>query len=546
MHTPQETKVSCKLLCAIVLSTVLAVAGVASPCASAAEPHQTSADDKRPALLLSITIEGLDADILDLLRGTLTDGGFNRLIGQSLVIEQPQYGPGMCPTSATALLYTGASPDVNGIAGSTRYDASHNLATNIFTDSTTAGHHTAEMLSPKALKVSTFSDQAKVAAEGLNHIYALAPHSQQALVMGGHAANSAFWIDETTGKWVSSSYYKDMPQAVTTRNYRQSVSNLLDTLDWRPLLPLNQYPDLPATLNQARFLHHLPASNHKRYNTFKGTAYANTEVTDLALQLMHYQMLGKHTGVDVLSLAYTVTPDGALDMRGGGRVETLDSYVRLDRDLRRLFQSVDTLPGMDRTVILVAGVPSREPGRPSDPKWGLPGGTFSASRARSLLNMFLMAMHGNGDWVSGYHNRHFYLNHALIKQRGLDAGEIRAAAADFLTRMSGVSHAYAIDDITAGRAGSDPDAMRRNTPVEGAGDIVISVAPGWEAVDDISGAPTFVANDAFVPSPIYIAAPGVASRHISEPVDARTIAPTVSRLLRIRSPNGASLPPVRL
>lgn len=546
MLAQKEKPLSCKLLCALVLTTVLtAVAGVPLRL-SAADAPRSSAAASRPSLLLSITVEGLDADMLDLLQGTLTRGGFRRLIETGLTIEQPQFGPGLDPAAATAVLYTGASPDINGIGSARIYDPVHQRSVNIFTDSATIGNFTNQTLSPTALKVSTFTDQARIDADGLNYVYAVAPHSQQALIMGAHAANSAFWIDNANGKWATSTFYRDIPQQVTSRNYRQPISYLLDTLDWRPALPLAQYPGLPATLTQNRFIHSFPASVSDRYSIFKGTAYANTEVTDLALLLLHYQMLGKHPGVDVLSLAYTVIPDPRLKTAGGGRVETLDSYIRLDRDLQRLFEAVDRQPGADNTLIILSGIPSVQSATATDAKWGLPAGKFSAQRARSLLNMYLIALHGNGDWVTGYHNRHFYLNQKLITQRNLNLAQIRTTAAEFLTRMSGVSHAYTIDDINAGRAGSDPDALRRNTPAEGAGDIIVNITPGWEAVDDISGSPSFVASDAYVPSPVYIAGSGINPSTISEPVDARRIAPTVTRLLRIRSPNGASLPPLRL
>lgn len=546
MPIEKESAATHKLLRTIALTTALTAAGALPLCLRADAPAKAQEPDVRPSLLIGITVEGLDADMLELLRDNLGEGGFKRLADNAVCLAQPQYGPHLDPAAATAMLVTGAAPDVNGIPAAYIYEPVRGLSLNVYTDSATIGNFTNQTLSPAALLVSTVADQARIDADGMNYVYALAPHSQQALALGGHAANSAFWIDDITGKWATSTHYRDIPQQVTRRNYREPVSNLLDTLDWRPLLPLDQYPGLAPSMKTSRFLHAFPQSDPKRYARFKGTAPANTEVTDLALTLMHYQMLGKHPGVDVLSLAYTLSPEPTLKSTTGGRLETLDSYVRLDRDLARLFEAIDKQPGHDRTVVLLAGIPSRSPGRPNDPKWGIPGGTFSAKRARSLLNMYLIALHGNGDWVSGYHDRQFYLNHELIKQRGLDLGAVRTAAADFLTRMSGISHAYTIDDITAGRTGSDSEAMRRNIPASTAGDIVLAVAPGWEAVDDITGAPGYMADDAYVPSPIYIIAPGTAPRTIGEPVDVRRVAPTVARILRIRAPNAASLPPLKL
>ena len=47
-------------------------------------------------------------------------------------------------------------------------------------------------------------------------------------------------------------------------------------------------------------------------------------------------------------------------------------------------------------------------------------------------------------------------------------------------------------------------------------------------------------------APVFIYAPGIDPRTVDTPLDARVVAPTVARLLRIRSPNGAAMPPVAL
>lgn len=162
--------------------------------------------------------------------------------------------------------------------------------------------------------------------------------------------------------------------------------------------------------------------------------------------------------------------------------------------------------------------------------------------------MYLMAIHGNGEWVSGYHDSQLFLNHKLIKERGKELADIRTEAARFLERMSGVSHAWTLDEVLSRQASENPEAFRRNIVAATAGDVFIAIAPGWQEIDDDSDteAPVTVSRAVASTAPAFILAPQVAPREISAPVDARAIAPTVCRLLRIRSPNGASLPPLRL
>ena len=221
----------------------------------------------------------------------------------------------------------------------------------------------------------------------------------------------------------------------------------------------------------------------------------------------------------------------------------MDSYLRLDRDLGRIFDAIDAAgPGMDKTLVFVTGTPLTRRQRRDDEKWAIPYGEFSSRKAVSLLNMYLMAIHGNGEWVSGYHDSQLFLNHKLIKDRGKDLEEIRTAAARFLERMSGVSHAWTIDEVLSRQASERPEAFRRNTVPETAG------APGWQEIDDDSDteAPRTVTRAVASTAPAFILAPQAAPRRIDVPVDARVIAPTVCRLLRIRSPNGSALPPLRL
>lgn len=243
----------------------------------------------------------------------------------------------------------------------------------------------------------------------------------------------------------------------------------------------------------------------------------------------------------MLNVSYSLSPD-LPETPGRARAEIMDAYIRLDASLASLMQAVEKQFGKDNVAVMVAGLPGSFHDGPDNEKWRIPYGQFSIKRADALLNMYLMSKHGNGQWVSGYHNRNFYLNHKLISEKNLDLPSIRAEAADFLGRMAGISTVYPIESITASRAGADPEGLKRNTTLAHSGDVVIEVNPGWEVVDDPNTSrPGGVTRHAQLPAPLFIMAPGIAPREINKPIDAREVAPTVARILRIRSPNGASL-----
>lgn len=532
-HTPEVTR----LLMAL-------VTGVAALGLGAAEPEQAR-------LLLTVMVDGLDTDCLDLLDERLCDGGFRRLRRDGVLVANADYGPGLDATAATATLMSGAAPSLSGVGAAERYDLEAMRPVSTFSDKAILGNFTNTGFSPAALRVSTIADEARIAAGGTNVVYAVAPSATQAIALAGHAANAALWLDHRSGNWASSTYYKEMPVAVATRNRTNPLVMRLDTMSWTPSLAPSLYPGLPDHLRRYPFRYVFPASNPRRLDLFTASPLVNREVSTVAADLLSTLRVGQHEGVtDVLSIAYSLQPF-PYGKNPDNRPELLDAYIKLDRNLEQLFSDIDRRVGLDKTVVLLAATPPRRQSRRDDEQWGIPFGEFSTRKAISLLNMYLMAVYGNGDYVSAYHNGQFYLNRKLIKDRSLDERKLRADAAAFLARMTGVDRVHTIDEVVEGRAGEQPEALRRNTCGTTAGDLLVTVAPGFEIVDDFNGIPAadrtpMVERVASSTAPVFIMAPGIAAQTIGQPVDARAIAPTVCRILRIRSPNGASLPAIPL
>ena len=100
--------------------------------------------------------------------------------------------------------------------------------------------------------------------------------------------------------------------------------------------------------------------------------------------------------------------------------------------------------------------------------------------------------------------------------------------------------------IISAPAGDNPDALKRNTSFTHAGDIIIEVAPGWQIIDDGTGRASGALRHTAADIPAFFVAPGLKRLQITENTDARILAPTLSRLLLIRAPNGASVPPINL
>ncbi len=502
-------------------------------------------------LMLGIVVEGLDEACIGQLRDHLGEGGFRMLAERGIYIQYADYGTPLDATAATATLVSGAHPALSGIDSELKFDRERMRYAHVFADTESMGNFTREAYSPRALRVSTISDEVRIAGGGLNNVYAVAPTPGQAIALAGHSGNVALWIDRATGNWASSTYYREMPVCIATRNRANPLSLRMDTMSWAPSAGADVFGMLPEHLTRYPFRYVFPRSNPKRIEMFMASPLMNNEVTVAASELLTAAHLGtRDEGMDVLQLGYSLVPY-PYGRTADKRLEQLDACLRLDRNLEQLFSAVNRTVGLEHTLIYLAGTPARPYSPRDDEKWGIPYGEFSTRRAASLLNIYLIALHGNGDYVSAFRNGRLYLNQRIIKEKGLDAASIRQEAASFLARMSGIDRVYTTEAIISGSAGENADAMRRNTSVASACDITVLIAPGFELIDDFDGQPTvdpegphYVRRAVAATAPVFILAPGLLAQRITIPVDARSIAPTVTRLLRIRSPNGAVLPPL--
>ncbi|MCM1452638.1 MAG: alkaline phosphatase family protein [Clostridium sp.] len=503
----------------------------------------------QPKLVVGIMVEDLRSEYLNLLRDRFGKDGFNRLLNDGVLISNADYGTSMDAAAATAVIFTGAAPAVNGIPGSEVFDRATMRPVTTLTDPEAMGNFTTQTFSPRGLAVTTLTDEIKVAGGGVTYAYAIAPEPTQALIMAGHAGNCGMWLNDANESWATTTYYKDAPTTLQQRNRNRSLHTRIDTSYWKPLLSAENYVLLPEHVTKYPFKYSFRQySAPEKMRIFKDTPKVNEETTAFAIDNINQLNLGAHAGgPDMISVAYTLDPYD-YSKTSENRYELLDSYYRLDRNLAELFNTIDKKVGLNNTLIFLAATPPSQRSRRDDEKWQLPYGEFSTRKAISLLNLYLIAQHGNGEWVHAYHDGYFYLNHKLIEDSGKDLEAIRLDCARFLERMAGVTKAYSVDEILDGNT-FDTAPLRQSTVLAHAGDVKVFVLPGWQIVDDYNNlmpGKEKVERAVAATAPVMILAPNAPAGKIDQIVDARAIAPTVARLLRIRSPSAAGVPPLEL
>lgn len=506
-----------------------------------------SADASRPRLVVGIMVDQLRTDYIEYLQGLFGEKGFKRLIKEGAYLRDVDFNVGnLDAASSTAIVYTGSYPRQTGVASALVFDPERKEMTAALHDPTIIGNFTTETYSPRGLRLSTISDEIAIDGVGVSQVYSISPDAQQSIIMAGHAGNSAFWINEHTGKWATTTYYKDAPKPLTQRNYDYSIASRVDTMQWKPLLPISVYPGLPAQKRMGDFKHTFSIAERDVYKMYTSSPLVNTEVTDVAITYLRDLRIGsKGDAIDMLNIGYTAAPYKYVK-DGDFRLELEDSYIRLDRQLTRLFEAIDKYVGLDKTLIYVASTGYYDDAVAENPKYKLPTGDFSVKRAMSLLNSYLTAKYGNGNYIDTYSRGHVYLDRKEIENKQLKLEDVATDVRNFLVKMSGVSDAYTMNDImTSALPGME--SLRLGTDPKTGGDVILEFNAGWRVIDDLRFPNNVeVIRSGMVLTPVFIMGCGVQPEIISSTVDATAIAPTVSQILRIRSPNGSVSKPLVL
>jgi len=501
----------------------------------------------RPRLVVGIVVDQMRTDYIEYLRSYFGEKGFRKLMNGGVYMRDVDFKvDGLDASSATAMLYTGAYPSQTGVPSALVYDNTKHALVPALADSKTLGNFTNDSYSPENLRLSTISDELAISEGGVPSIYALSANPQQAMIMAGHAGTGAAWINNTNGNWATTTWYKPMPSQISSRNYSAPLGARIDTIQWKPSIPVDKMPGLPKQKTLYPFRYTFPKADRDVYLRLAASPMGNREVTDVAIECLRGMKLGgNEQTVDMLNLGYTLAPYKYVK-DGDYRAELTDSYLRLDKELARLFDAIDRYVGVGNTMIWVSSTGYYDDAVIDDKKYRIPGGDFSMKRAKSLLNSYLSAQHGNASYIDAFKDGHLYFDHKVLEEKNLNVSEVVADARSFLTKMSGVADAYTLEDILSPNTPFEETLRLAVDPKHG-GDIIVTFNPGWTVVDDIDfPTSSHPVRETSVLTPAFILAPGVASETISTPVDATALAPTVAGILRIRSPNGCASKPLLL
>ena len=497
-----------------------------------------------PKLVVTLTIDQLCTDHLEDFAPLYGEGGFRRLMREGKVFTQVDMPfAGADRASALATLYTGSTPSVHGIIGENWLDAKTLRPVDCVDDPAFMGNYTNESTSPSQLLVSTLADELRIATANRSLVYAIAPFREAAIIGAGHAGNGAFWLNEQTGKWCGTTYYPDFPAWMDEVNGRQAPDTHIKDIVWTPLLPAERYTCLPGEIREPFKYKPANEGSHK-YSQLARTPFINDEVNRLAETLLDKGALGRDNVPDLLALTYYAGRYNRYATETQA-METQDMYVRLDRSIASLLEMLDSKVGLQNVLLCITSTGYVENAPADFPLYRLPGGEFYLNRCATLLNMFLMATYGEGQYVEAYYGRQIYLNHKLIEDKQLSLPEIQEKAAEFLVQFSGVNEVYSANRLLLGAWSPKMELIRNSFHRLRSGDLLIEVLPGWTVMHE-DGTEHYAVRTCGLPAPLILLGNGIAAETIRIPVSAARIAPTLAGAMRIRAPNACTESPLVL
>lgn len=494
--------------------------------------HAQTTKNNPPGLVVGIMVDGLQQRHLDLLWNVFDTDGFKRIVEKGAVLPQMQYNiVSAGNASDIATIMTGTTPYYHGVTGNKYFNRKTKEVESVLLDIYQSGIGTDLKYSAQNLLSSTFGDELKLAHPNSKY-YAIAINPEDAIMMGGHTASSVAWIDETTKKWVTTTYYeRGLPSSAYDMNTGEGFSYLANQI-WSPLFPIDQYLLPPSDKNSPKGFEYFPIKGYQRYS-LKNTPAANSLVTQLALQIMEKEQLGKDSSPDLLMLQFSVRPINE-HTPALTSAEKEDMYYRLDKEIGYLLTRIEKEVGIGNALVFLT---SNQTNIHSPAELGynkIPAGYFHADRSMALLNVYLMALYGYEKWVEGYYGKNIFLDRRKLEEKKINLREMQQVVADFMPEFEGIQAAFTASQISnlGGDVTNEMMRIRNSSQKNSAGDITLTLLPGWIEVDDNekpvgeSGAPV-----SYVP--LYMYGWNIAPQKVAGTYQITDIAPTLSTILNI-------------
>lgn len=515
----------------------------------------------RPRIVVGMVVDQMCWDYLYRFNDRFGETGFKRLMREGFNCQNTRLNYIPSVTSiGHASIYTGSVPSIHGIAGNNFFvDGRSVYCTadpSVQSVGTTNG---SGQMSPRNMLTTTIGDELRLATNFRSRVIGIALKDRAAILPAGHSANAAYWFDDESGNFITSTYYmSELPRWLQRFNAQRLVEKYLKS-DWRSLHKMNTYTasvedanpfekpwgDTPATLT-------LPTSKllkQSGYGVIRSTPSGNTLTLDMAVAAIEGERLGAHRdSTDFLAISLS-SPDYVGHRYATYAVELEDMYLRLDRELGSFLSYLDKRYGKDGYLFFLTSDHAVAHNTTFLEARKLPGRKWRSDLAVQVADSVARAVLGTSeDVILGLSSYQLHLDERKLDSMRADRSRLIAALCRELAKHPGV--AYVVEGKTAGSA-TLPEEVRHRI-VNGfnhhrSGAIFIVLHPGWQSgrgdkpaqgTDHAVWAP----YDTHIP--LIFLGHGIKHGYLYRETHMTDIAATLAFLLKTQLPSGAIGKPI--
>ncbi|MFC0425280.1 alkaline phosphatase PafA [Chryseobacterium scophthalmum] len=507
----------------------------------------------RPKLVVGLVIDQMRWDYLYRYYSKYGNDGFKRLLnkGYSLNNVHIPYVPTVTALGHTSI-YTGSVPAIHGIAGNDWTDKETGKNVYCTTDENVQPVGTTNVKvgshSPKNLWSTTVTDELRLATNFQGKVVGVSLKDRASILPAGHTPNGAYWFDDSTGDFITSTWYmNDLPQWVKSFN-SQNLPDQLVANGWNTLLPINQYtessPDnspwegLLGSSKTPVFPYSNLAEDYKtKKDNIRYTPFGNTLTLKLAEASVEGENLGADEVTDILAINLAST-DYAGHKFGPNSIEVEDVYLRLDQDLAQFFKYLDGKVGKNQYTVFVSADHGGAHSVGFLKEHKINTGFFGEGMEKSL-NEKLKAKFGVDKLINGVDNYQIYFDRKLMADNNLELENIKEFAIHELEKDPTVLYAVSTTEV---QEATIPEPIKQRI-INGinrqrSGDIQLishdSMLPPYSK----TGTTHSVWNSYDAHIPLIFMGWGIKHGESNKQYHMTDIAPTVSALLHIQFPSG--------
>jgi predicted AlkP superfamily pyrophosphatase or phosphodiesterase len=525
---------------------------------------QPKKSDQPPKLVVGIMVDQMRHEYLFRFQSKYGNGGFKRLMNDGFMLKNGHYNYAPTVTGpGHASVYTGTTPAIHGIIGNEWYDKELKKDVNCVEDpayqpvGAPGGNGD---VAPTRMLTTTVTDELKLFTQKRAKVIGVSIKDRGAVLPAGHMADGAYWYDSKTGNFITSTYYmKQLPGWVEKFNQQKLPEKYLSR-EWATLLPINQYvesgpddtpyegrlggkekPTFPYDLKTLR--------KPNDYGILSGTPFGNDYLTDLAKAALQGENLGADDITDFLAISYSST-DALGHSVGPNAIEIQDMYMRLDKNIEDLLKTLDARVGAGNyTVFLTADHAVADVAQyMKDSR--VPAGYLNASAIGTGLNEHLQQYFPGKKIIEAFSGGQVFFNQDAFandpKASGVELLIATELTVNYLMKQDGIANAYAekvLRDSQYDEGGVKGMVVRGYHPKR-CGDVLIVLEPGWYSAGNIQGTTHGSPWTYDTHVPILFYGNGIKKGSSVRYHSITDVAPTISALLNIKYPSGATGQPI--